>query len=326
MGPWRSSRSPNTFPERGNGPGSATPPSGIRSEANGAAWQSFRANRAPVLGSAARGATVPRALEVRNSISQVHALSAIHRAFGDSGFGKLRFGLNASVSANSRFGGSLPARPGGTASRTGIALRNSFRSGFASNRFGFRDFDRFRSLGHFGFRPPFGGFPFRDFDNDFDDFFFFRRPFFGCFGCGFGFFGFNFGFGAPWWWASGWPGYAYGLPYGYSLPYDFGLTYDSSAANGQQSDNSSAFGTFARTPQSAENPSATLLLYLKDGTMHSVRDCWLVDGNLHYTARDGSEGVVELDAIDIQRTVDENAKRGVPFTLKPRPTSSKPPY
>src|SRR5579859_453331 len=77
--PSRPSRFPNsdgswsTFARPGNGPGPATPPSGIRSGANGGAWQSFRANRAPVLGSAARGATVPRALEVRNSISQVRA-------------------------------------------------------------------------------------------------------------------------------------------------------------------------------------------------------------------------------------------------------------
>jgi hypothetical protein len=324
MGLWRWSRSPNTFAERGNGPGSA--------EANGAAVQSFSANRAPVLGSAARGAAVPRALEVRNSISQVRALSAIHRAFGDSGFGNLRFGLNASVSANSRFGGSLPARPGGTASRTGIAVRNSFRSrsGFASNRFGFRDFDRFRSLGHFGFRHPFGGFRFRDFDNDFDDFFFFRRPFFGC--CGFGFGGFDFGFGAPLWWGSGWPGwyggggYPYGLPYGYSLPYDFGLTYDSPTASGPQSDDSSGSGAYRRTPKNSENSSAILLLYLKDGAMYSARDCWLAAGELHCTATDDGERAVELEAVDFQRTVDENAKRGVPFTLKPRPTASKPPY
>lgn len=232
-------------------------------------------------------------------------------------------------------------------------MRNSFRSGFAFNRFGFRDSSRFRNFDRFGFRPRFPRFPFFGFDNDFDDFFPFspfffspffpfRSPFFGCFGCGFGFGGFGFGFGgfnlgfnlgfsAPLWWGPTWlwwsGGYADGPPYGYSLPYDAGLIYDSPAYSGPQSDNSSASssasGRFSRTPKSAESSSA-ILLYLKDGTMYSVRDCWLADGKLHYTAMNRTEGVVELDAVDFQRTVDENAQRGMPFTLKPNPNGSAP--
>ena len=357
MAPGRSLRSPNPdgrgspLARRGNTPGSATPPRGIRPEPNGGAWQSFNANRAPAVRSApVRGSTVPNGLEAKNSISQVRALSSIRRAFGNSDVGNLRFGSNPSVSASSRFSSSAPARLGGTALSQRTAL-NSLTSGFAFNRFGFRNFDRFPIFDRFRFHPPFAGFPFRDFDdffffrspfffNNFSPFnnffpfnsFFFQRPFFGCFGCGFGFVGLNFGFGAPLWWGSGWPGwfgrpgYLYGPPYGYSLPYDVGLTYDSSAAGGPQSDNSSGSSAFARTPKSAENSSALLQLYLKDGTMYSARDCWLADGKLHCTGTDLSEGVVELDAIDFQRTVDENAKRGVPFTLKPKPTSSKPAY
>jgi hypothetical protein len=307
MVPGRPSRFPNSADRwspvvrRGNGPGSA-PPSGIRSGTNGEAWQPFGANRA---------------LGVRNSISRAGSLSAIHRAFGNSGFSNLRPGLNASVPASSRFGASLPVRPGGAASGPGSALRNSFNSGLAFNRFGFRDFDGFRNFNRFRFHPPFGSFPFRDFD-DFFFFrqpfffneFFFRRPFFGCFGCGFGFAGFNFGFGAPLLWGPGWPAWysgfadSYGLPYGYSLPYDHGLTY-----------NSASTGT--STPTNAENSSAILLLYLKDGTMYWVRECWLANGELHCTATDRSERIIGLDEIDFQRTVDENARRGVPFTLKP---------
>lgn len=351
MAPGTSSRSPNpdgrwsTFGRRGNGTGSVTPPRSSRSEPNGGAWQSFSANRAPVVRSApVRGSAVPNGLEARNSISEVRALSAIRRAFGNSDVGNLRFRSNASVSASSRFSSSVPARSGGMALSQRTAL-NSLTSGFAFNRFGFGDFDRFPIFDRFRFHPPFAGFPFRDFDdffffrspfffNNFSPFndFFFRRPFFGCFGCGFGFVGLNFGFGAPLWWGPGWPGwfggpgYLYGPPYGYSLPYDFGLTYDSPAAGGPQSDNSSGSSTFARTPKSAENSSALLQLYLKDGTMYSARNCWLADGKLHCTGADLSESVVELDNIDFQRTVDENAKRGVPFTLKPKSTSSKPPY
>jgi hypothetical protein len=231
------------------------------------------------------------------------------------------------------------------ASGPGTALRNPFSSATAVNRLGLRDFNRFGIFNRFQFHPPFAGFPFRNFDDFFfpqnpfffnnsfffrnpfffnnsfffNDFFF-RRPFFGCFGCGFGFVGFNFGIGAPLWWGpgwAGWSGYPYGLTYGYSLPYD-----NSTGASGPQSDNSSVSGAFPRTPTN----SSAILLFLKDGTMYSVLDCWLADGKLHYTATDRSEGVVELDAIDFQRTVDENARRGVPFTLKPNPASSKPRY
>ena len=287
---------------------------------------------------------MPNGLGARNSISPVRALSAIRRAFGNSDVGNLSFGSNPSVSVSSRFGGSAPARLGGTALSQRTAL-NSLTSGFAFNRFGFRNFDRFPIFDRFRFHPPFAGLPFRGFDdffffhspfffNNFSPFnrFFFRRPFFGCFGCGFGFAGLSFGFGAPLWWGSGWPGwfggpgYPYGLPYGYSLPSDFGLTYDSQAAGEPQSDNSPGSGTFARTRRSAGNASAILQLYLKDGTMYSARNCWLAEGKLHCTGTDLSESVFELDAIDFQRTVDENAKRGVPFTLKPKSTSPKPAY
>lgn len=48
-------------------------------------------------------------------------------------------------------------------------------------------------------------------------------------------------------------------------------------------------------------------------------DYWVADGELHYRVSDGSEGALDINDLDLQRTVDENAKRGVPFTLKPQP-------
>jgi len=35
------------------------------------------------------------------------------------------------------------------------------------------------------------------------------------------------------------------------------------------------------------------------------------------------ENVIDLDQIDVQRTVDENAARGVNFTLRPAPDSEQ---
>jgi len=50
-----------------------------------------------------------------------------------------------------------------------------------------------------------------------------------------------------------------------------------------------------------------------------VSDCWLDGGQLHYILSDGDESSLNLDLLDLQRTVDENDKRGVPFTLRPKP-------
>jgi hypothetical protein len=36
----------------------------------------------------------------------------------------------------------------------------------------------------------------------------------------------------------------------------------------------------------------------------------------------GGESSVDMDQVDMQRTIDENAKRGVRFTLKPKPATN----
>jgi hypothetical protein len=63
----------------------------------------------------------------------------------------------------------------------------------------------------------------------------------------------------------------------------------------------------------------TILLYLKDGTMLAANDYWNADNKLHYLVNYGGESTVEMDQLDLQRTVDENGKRGVKFWLKPIP-------
>jgi hypothetical protein len=66
------------------------------------------------------------------------------------------------------------------------------------------------------------------------------------------------------------------------------------------------------------------LLYLKDGTMYPASDYWLADGQLHYTVNYGGESTIDMAQVDLQRTVDENAKRGVRFTLKSSPNAAPP--
>jgi hypothetical protein len=65
----------------------------------------------------------------------------------------------------------------------------------------------------------------------------------------------------------------------------------------------------------------TVLLYTKDGTTIAASDYWIADGKLRYSVSYGGESVMDMNQIDPQRTVDENAKRGVGFSLKPKSDS-----
>src|SRR3984957_4680362 len=61
----------------------------------------------------------------------------------------------------------------------------------------------------------------------------------------------------------------------------------------------------------------TVLIYLNDGTTYAATDYWLADGKLHYYVNYGGESSVDMSQVDLQRTVNENSKRGVRFSLKP---------
>jgi hypothetical protein len=159
------------------------------------------------------------------------------------------------------------------------------------------------------------------------------------------------GWWGPWWWGSsyawGYPAYAYPYPiypnYGVTYPQPYSGTDQDNSYNNDSSYNGNSsnaapsedyfqrpsFGGSldAQVPQGSPNTNPdtgnvatttpTVLIYLKDGTMYTASDYWLVDGKLHYLTSYSTESVVSLDEVDLQRTVDENAKRGVTFNLKP---------
>jgi hypothetical protein len=50
-----------------------------------------------------------------------------------------------------------------------------------------------------------------------------------------------------------------------------------------------------------------------------VTNYWVADGKLHYLTSYGGENTIDLDDLDVQKTVDVNASRSVEFTLKPAP-------
>jgi hypothetical protein len=180
----------------------------------------------------------------------------------------------------------------------------------------------------------------------------------GCWGCGFGW-GWGWGFGWGWGWGGfwgpswgwGWPGYSlgyypywpgyYGYP-GYSVTYGDNGNY-SSSDNGPVDygsgnynggsvapDNSGAIAEPQGSPN--DNPDTgnvsssrpTVLLYLKDGTTYAASDYWLQDGELHYIVNYGGESTLSMDELDLQRTVNENARRGINFSLHPNPSTVNP--
>jgi hypothetical protein len=170
----------------------------------------------------------------------------------------------------------------------------------------------------------------------------------GCCGWGWGWgwgFGWGWGWGGwwgPWWWGPGWgfwgyPAYAYPYPvypnYDVTYPPPYGSGSDNNSSdNATPSDDYFQRPSFggsldAQVPEGSPNTNPdtgnvaattpTVLVYLKDGTMYTASDYWLVDNKLHYLTSYSTESIVDMDEVDLQRTVDENAKRGVTFTLKP---------
>jgi hypothetical protein len=63
---------------------------------------------------------------------------------------------------------------------------------------------------------------------------------------------------------------------------------------------------------------------MKDRSVFAASDYWVENGKLHYVLSTGAEKMVELDQVDIRRTMAENADLGTQVTLKPRPDNSEP--
>lgn len=66
------------------------------------------------------------------------------------------------------------------------------------------------------------------------------------------------------------------------------------------------------------------LLYLKDGSVFAVATYAVSDGELHYATAYGEKNDVAVDLIDLQKTIEANAERGVAFTLTPSATPATP--
>jgi hypothetical protein len=173
----------------------------------------------------------------------------------------------------------------------------------------------------FGFNPFYGGlgFGFGGYGP--------CSPFFGCFGYGFGY-GYGFGGGLGYFgdtsggYGSGWTDAAAEGSGNVTSP-DNPDSYLLAApgTGGAEAAADSSKGTQVLREDSA--PQQTyVLLYLKDGSSFAVSDYWLADGKLHYVTSYGGDNAVDESRVDLQRTVNENAARGVDFTLKPQPAGT----
>jgi hypothetical protein len=140
-----------------------------------------------------------------------------------------------------------------------------------------------------------------------------------CYGYGGGYGGFGYGFGL---------GFGYGLGYfggGYGIdPADFDAQ-DAVAPNPWIGDYLYQGTEEAAQVDAATAPGPLTVFYFSDGSSYAVKDYWLDNGQLHYVTSYGGENAIALDRVDMQRTVDENAKNGIDVTLRPaQPGAEKP--
>jgi hypothetical protein len=65
-----------------------------------------------------------------------------------------------------------------------------------------------------------------------------------------------------------------------------------------------------------------MLLYLQDGSVFAVASYTVSDGELHYVTAYGGRNNVAVGFLDLQKTIEANAARGVAFTLTPGPAAA----
>jgi hypothetical protein len=168
---------------------------------------------------------------------------------------------------------------------------------------------------------------------------------YGGWGFGWPWLGFGFGFGNPYWfnpwWGAG-PAYGYGYAYpdsnvygypdsGYYPPDDYSNQPpqgdDSYYPDDQNNTNGNWITPNGPSPSSAPNSgvlNVPVLIYLKSGAVYTVRDYWMIDGELHFIQINGAQRSVDLAQVDLPRTNTENAKSGVKFIYKSEPSITAP--
>lgn len=76
-------------------------------------------------------------------------------------------------------------------------------------------------------------------------------------------------------------------------------------------------------PPSEIGLNSVLVIYLRDGSGYGASDYWVGDGKLNFVTVYNSEKAVAFESVDWQRTVDDNAARGIYFTLRYSPSKQR---
>jgi hypothetical protein len=139
-------------------------------------------------------------------------------------------------------------------------------------------------------------------------------PFWGCFGYGAGYYGGGAGYG---YFGGSFSGGDSGADLSYSAADDMGSSQEPNPSLYAQAPETSG-GSGAQTVGPI-GKRVIAVLYLKDGSSCAVTDYWLENGKLHYVASYGGENAIDEGALDLQKTVNENAGQGMTFTLRPAP-------
>jgi hypothetical protein len=160
---------------------------------------------------------------------------------------------------------------------------------------------------------------------------------FGFFGPGFGFPFLGLGFASecnPFWvwpWALGCETYGYwnGYGAGFDVGYDQAWSEQEEQQEMEQPPQEPETFTYIpppeeSSPEEIQAEKILVVLYMKSGAVYAITNYWVADGKLHYLTSYGGENSIDLNDLDLQKTVDVNAKRGVEFTLKPGPDHHSP--
>ena len=307
---------------------------------NGGGFHVFSGNRGTGSSGAVRSFSgqghevYENARTAQNIVPKSQSLSTLHNSFNGSMAAGTGFRSNSTFSASSRMAG-RSSFIGNRSFPGGLNATHSFHQMGGLNRFGRGCWNCGAGFGRWGNRFGNGwGWGF------------------GGWGFGWPWFGFGFGFGDPfwfnpWWWGGpaygyGYPGYPYGSVYGYPDPGYYAPDDNSNPPppeddqyNQYNQDNQNypgnSNGNWATpngpSPSSAPNSgnlNVPVLIYLKSGAVYTVRDYWMVDGELLSILVNGFQFSVDLEQVDLQRTNSENAKSGVKFIYKSEPGKTDP--
>jgi len=81
----------------------------------------------------------------------------------------------------------------------------------------------------------------------------------------------------------------------------------------------------ARESAESDPEQQVTVLVLKEGISFTVTDYWVEDGKLGYVTTYDRQNTIDLDRLDLDKTVKLNSARGIPFVLTERPASAAPP-